>query len=304
MASLEQARTAEAGGPAERLVLSPSPRGSEYADLSRRVRQAGLLDRRPPSQAPRLRRLPRPGHRRLARQHRPSADRPDRGVRDRLQAVLGPHPANLGRARVAQPLPDGRAACHRTRRGWLDGADPWRPRDPAAVRAWRQRPLGGLHAQGVAVVPAGQLRGALGADAVMSAEQVAVLADTAQARLHPAADRLQGVPSSLAGRWRMPMWPRVACVPVCCASPIDRVLGGPLTPGCGAVPPIVGHNWSDSGVQPVADPPRGGRFRVRLGRATMRPPAAVLRRRARTARTATLRGDHPGGRRPVLWSRS
>src|SRR6266536_361647 len=45
---------------------------------------------------------------------------------------------------------------------------------------------GGLHAQDVAIVPAGQLRGALGADAVLSAEQVAVLAGTAQARLRPA----------------------------------------------------------------------------------------------------------------------
>ena len=45
---------------------------------------------------------------------------------------------------------------------------------------------GGLNAQGAAVVPAGQLQAALGADAVLSAEQVAVLAGTAQARLHPA----------------------------------------------------------------------------------------------------------------------
>jgi hypothetical protein len=45
---------------------------------------------------------------------------------------------------------------------------------------------GGLSAQGVAIVPAGQLGAALGADAVLSAEQVAVLAGTAQARLHPA----------------------------------------------------------------------------------------------------------------------
>jgi len=45
---------------------------------------------------------------------------------------------------------------------------------------------GGLSAQGVAIVPAGQLRAALGADAVLSAEQVAVLAGTAQTRLHPA----------------------------------------------------------------------------------------------------------------------
>jgi hypothetical protein len=44
----------------------------------------------------------------------------------------------------------------------------------------------GLAAQGVAIVPAGQLRGALGADAVLSAEQVAVLAGTAQTRLRPA----------------------------------------------------------------------------------------------------------------------
>jgi hypothetical protein len=45
---------------------------------------------------------------------------------------------------------------------------------------------GGLHAQGVAIVPAGQLGAALGADAVLSAEQVAVLAGAAQARLRPA----------------------------------------------------------------------------------------------------------------------
>ncbi len=45
---------------------------------------------------------------------------------------------------------------------------------------------GGFAAQGVAIVPAGQLGAALGADAVLSAEQVAVLAGTAQARLHPA----------------------------------------------------------------------------------------------------------------------
>ncbi len=45
---------------------------------------------------------------------------------------------------------------------------------------------GGLRAQGVAIVPAGQLQAALGADPVLAAEQVAVLAGTAQARLHPA----------------------------------------------------------------------------------------------------------------------
>jgi Nuclease-related domain len=45
---------------------------------------------------------------------------------------------------------------------------------------------GGLRVQGVAIVPAGQLGGALGADAVLSAEQVAVLAGTAQAGLRPA----------------------------------------------------------------------------------------------------------------------
>jgi len=45
---------------------------------------------------------------------------------------------------------------------------------------------GGLRAQGVAIVPAGQLRAALGADLVLPAEQVAVLAGTAQTRLRPA----------------------------------------------------------------------------------------------------------------------
>jgi hypothetical protein len=38
----------------------------------------------------------------------------------------------------------------------------------------------------VAIVPAGQLAGALGADAVLSTEQVAVLAGAAQASLRPA----------------------------------------------------------------------------------------------------------------------
>jgi Nuclease-related domain len=45
---------------------------------------------------------------------------------------------------------------------------------------------GGLHAQGVAVVPASQLRAALGSDAVLSAQQVAVITGSAQACLHPA----------------------------------------------------------------------------------------------------------------------
>jgi fatty acid desaturase len=47
MASVEQPRTIESSQPAERLALTPPLRGSEYADLSRRVKQAGLLDRRP-----------------------------------------------------------------------------------------------------------------------------------------------------------------------------------------------------------------------------------------------------------------
>jgi hypothetical protein len=38
----------------------------------------------------------------------------------------------------------------------------------------------------VAIVPAGQLQAALAADAMLSAEQVAVLAGTAQTRLRPA----------------------------------------------------------------------------------------------------------------------
>jgi Nuclease-related domain len=41
---------------------------------------------------------------------------------------------------------------------------------------------GGLHAQGVAIVPAGQLQTALGADPVLSAEEVTVLAGTVQTR--------------------------------------------------------------------------------------------------------------------------
>jgi hypothetical protein len=38
----------------------------------------------------------------------------------------------------------------------------------------------------MAIVPAGQLHAAVGADTILSAAQVAVLAGTAQARLRPA----------------------------------------------------------------------------------------------------------------------
>jgi hypothetical protein len=48
---------------------------------------------------------------------------------------------------------------------------------------------GGLHAQGVAIVPASQLRSALGYDRVLSDPEVELLATTARTRLHPAARR-------------------------------------------------------------------------------------------------------------------
>ena len=46
---------------------------------------------------------------------------------------------------------------------------------------------GGLEAQGVAIVPAHLLRGALGHDGVVSDADVALLATTARMRLRPAA---------------------------------------------------------------------------------------------------------------------
>jgi nuclease-like protein len=46
---------------------------------------------------------------------------------------------------------------------------------------------GGLHAQGVAIVPASQLRSALGCDRVLSDGEVALLATSAWTRLQPAA---------------------------------------------------------------------------------------------------------------------
>jgi hypothetical protein len=46
---------------------------------------------------------------------------------------------------------------------------------------------GGLIAQGVAIVPAGRLRAALGVDPVLSPADVEVLAAVAQTRLHLAA---------------------------------------------------------------------------------------------------------------------
>jgi Nuclease-related domain len=46
---------------------------------------------------------------------------------------------------------------------------------------------GGVDAHGVAIVPAGRLRDALGVDRVLSDADIAVLATTARARLRPAA---------------------------------------------------------------------------------------------------------------------
>ena len=46
---------------------------------------------------------------------------------------------------------------------------------------------GGLHAQGVAIVPAHLLRSALGDDRVLSDAEVELLATSAWTRLHPAA---------------------------------------------------------------------------------------------------------------------
>jgi len=46
---------------------------------------------------------------------------------------------------------------------------------------------GGVHAQGVAIVPAHLLRGALGYDRVLSDADVELLAATAWTSLHPAA---------------------------------------------------------------------------------------------------------------------
>ncbi len=46
---------------------------------------------------------------------------------------------------------------------------------------------GGLYAQGGAIVPASQLRSALGYDRVLSHAGVELLATTARTRLHPAA---------------------------------------------------------------------------------------------------------------------
>jgi hypothetical protein len=45
---------------------------------------------------------------------------------------------------------------------------------------------GGLGAQGVAIVPAGRLRAALGRDQVLADANVELLAATARTRLHPA----------------------------------------------------------------------------------------------------------------------
>jgi hypothetical protein len=46
---------------------------------------------------------------------------------------------------------------------------------------------GGLHAQGVAIVPASLLRSALGCDRVLSDAEVGLVATAVWTRLHPAA---------------------------------------------------------------------------------------------------------------------
>jgi hypothetical protein len=58
---------------------------------------------------------------------------------------------------------------------------------------------GGLHTQGVAMVPAHLLRGALGDDRVLSDADVKLLAATARTSLRPAPDHAQ--PDATRYRW-------------------------------------------------------------------------------------------------------
>jgi hypothetical protein len=68
-----------------------------------------------------------------------------------------------------------------------DQPPPWPPSGRAAVRPWRSRPRWRLDAHGIAIVPGGRLREALGHDQVLSDGDVVLLAATAQVRLRPAA---------------------------------------------------------------------------------------------------------------------
>ena len=108
-------------------------------------------------------------------------------VRDRLQAVDRQRPPERRRAGLAQPLPPGPHP----------GDGPLGSRDARPPARYPCGPLlcvhgahvqgGGLHAQGVAIVPAQLLRSALGHDRVLSDADVTALATTAWTSLRPAA---------------------------------------------------------------------------------------------------------------------
>jgi hypothetical protein len=107
-------------------------------------------------------------------------------VIDSKQWTGSVHPGRR-RAGVAQPLPAGPHPGDDPLGSRHHQPHPWHPCDRAAVRARHPRPGGGLHAQGVAIVPAHLLRGALGDDRVLSDADVELLAATAWTSLRPAA---------------------------------------------------------------------------------------------------------------------
>ena len=158
---------------------------------ARRGRGAAHRPAAGPAGAARLGGPARPGHPRLRGQHRSPGHRPGRGAGDRHQAVPGAAAAGRRRDGLARP-PPARLGPAQDPVGGRPGRRGPRHRRHSGRRhhgrAWRQRSLGRLHADGVTVVPARRVPDLLQAlPPILGPERVAWLADRARLRFHAAA---------------------------------------------------------------------------------------------------------------------
>jgi hypothetical protein len=154
---------------------------------ARRPRGAAHRPPAGPAGPRRLCGVPRPGRPRVARERRSSGDRPQRRVRDDSKQWTGS---------VYQGA-DGLAWHDHYRLDRTLETVRWEAETVGRLLGTRIHPLlcvhsahvqhGGLHAQGVAIVPAHLLRSALGYDRVLSDADVKLLATTAWTSLRPAA---------------------------------------------------------------------------------------------------------------------
>jgi len=164
----------------------PPLRASAHV-AARRPRRAPHRPAAGPPDRRRLRGLPRPGRPRLGREPGSPGHRQVGRVRHRHQAVDGRGLSGRRRAGLAQPLPPrphpGDSRWEADTVGRLLGT---RAAALLCVHGARIQG-GGLDTQGVAIVPAHLLRGALRDDPVLSDADVELLATTARRRLCPAA---------------------------------------------------------------------------------------------------------------------